>query len=193
MIQNKIVPASKEMIRYACENFHYSKSIPTGRKIGFAIFEENKFKGVIAYSLGANRNIGKPFGMTQGEVIELSRVALQPIKNPMSYYLKETIRIIEDKSPSVKLVVSYLEEEAKQELGIEYIDSDWLYFGKTNSGAKEYFVNGEWVQKRTVSSYPPEKRDLVRKTAKERPVRDKYRYVYCMDKRLRRMYQQNLD
>ena len=193
MIQNKIVPASKEMIRYACENFHYSKSIPTGRKIGFAIFEEEKFKGVIAYSLGANRNIGKPFGMTQGEVIELSRVALQSIKNPMSYYLKETIRIIEDKSPSVKLVISYLDEETKQELGAEYIDSDWLYFGKTNSGAKEYFVNGEWVPKRTVSSYPPEKRDLVRKTAKKRPVKDKYRYVYCMDKRLRRMYQQNLD
>ena len=49
MITHKIIVANNDMINYACKNFHYSKSVPGSRKVAYAIFEENKFIGVIIY------------------------------------------------------------------------------------------------------------------------------------------------
>lgn len=63
IVDNEIRPASKDMVAYACKNFHYAKSVPGARKLAFAIFEESTFRGVIVYSLGASPQIAQQFGL----------------------------------------------------------------------------------------------------------------------------------
>lgn len=188
IIANRIVPATSKMIEYACKNFHYSKSIPCGRKMAFAIFEESVFTGVIIYSTGANNNIAKPFGMEQGQVIELTRVALKSHKNPVTYYLSRTINIIKQKSPRVQIIVSYADKDHQGHLGKIYQANNWIYLGVSHTSDKQYFYKGKWMHQRTLNSYSKEKRAHLEKTLPSRENSDKYKYIFCMNKKIRRQY-----
>lgn len=186
IVENRILPATYEMIKYSCENFHYSKTIPCGRKMAFAIFEENVFTGVIIYSTGANMNIGKPFGMKQGEVIELTRVALKNHKNPVTYYLSKTIKIIKEKSPRVKIIVSYADKDNQHHLGKIYQAGNWIYLGVSKRIDCQYWYKGKWTHYRTIWSLP--NAEELHRTLPKRQNSSKYKYIYCMTKELRKEY-----
>ena len=188
IIENKILPATNKMINFACLNFHYAKSVPCGRKMAFAIFEQNEFIGVIIYSTGANNNIAKPFKLHQGEVIELTRVALKSHINPVTYYLSKTIDIIKNKSPKVQIIVSYADKDHQHHLGKIYQANNWLYLGISKTNDKQYFYKGKWTHERSINSYEKEKRDYLKSCLPSRDNSDKYKYIYCMTKKLRRQY-----
>ena len=67
--------ATAEATRYACLHFHYAKAVPSAQ-YSYNVYENGEWCGVIIFSLGANNHIGCPFGLVQGEVLELVRVAL---------------------------------------------------------------------------------------------------------------------
>ena len=188
IVENKILPASNKMIEFACKNFHYSKSVPCGRKMAFAIFEESHFTGVIIYSTGSNNNIAKPFNMKQGQVIELTRVALKTHKNPVSYYLSKTIYIIIKESPKVQIIVSYADKDNQGHLGKIYQANNWIYLGISKTSDKQYFYNNKWTHERTINAYTKAKREYLKRTLPSRENSDKYKYIYCMNKKLRREY-----
>ena len=182
IVNNRIVPATNEMIKFSCLNFHYSKSIPCGRKMAFAIFEEEIFTGVIIYSTGANNNIAKPFNLKQGEVIELTRVALKTHKNPVTYYLSKTINLIKQLSPKVQIIVSYADIDHQKHFGKIYQANNWLYLGVSETSDKQYYFKGKWTHQRTLNNYSHEFMSKL-------PVRknsNKHKYIFCMNKKLRK-------
>jgi ABC-type Fe3+-citrate transport system substrate-binding protein len=188
IIENEIIPANNDMINYACKNYHYSMTVPAGRKLAFAIFEENIFTGVIIYSLGASPNISKSFGLKQGEIIELTRVALKTHKNPVSYYLSRTLDKIKNISPSVKMIVSYADIDHQNHVGKIYQATNWIYLGISETHNKDYYFNGRWAHNRTINSYNEEKRKELKRSLESRASSDKHKYIFCIDKNLKKKY-----
>lgn len=188
IVENKIVSATNEMIDYACKKYHYSKTAPVGRRMAFAIFEEDEFIGVIIYSTGSNHNIAKPFGLEQGQVIELTRIALKNHKNFVSYYIGKTLKIIKHKSPRVKVIVSYADKDHQKHHGGIYQATNWIYLGVSQTSDTQYFYKGKWTHERTLNSYHEAKKLLLKSKLPKRENSDKHKYIYCLDKELRKKY-----
>ena len=192
MITHKIIVANNDMINYACKNFHYSKSVPCGRKVAYAIFEENKFIGVIIYSLGANNNLAKSFNMVQGEVIELTRIALCNHKNNVSRYISLTLKMLKKQCKTVKIVVSYADKENQNHNGAIYQASNWIYLGLMKCSDKQFFYNGHWTHQKTFNNMAKRKgKEFVENLKSRLPQRknsDKHKYIYVFDDNLKREY-----
>lgn len=184
IVDNDIRAATNEMTEFACVNFHYAKSVPAGRKMSFAIFEEKNFAGVIIFSCGANNNIGKSFNLRQGECIELTRVALTNHKNPVTYYLSRCIKLIKIHSPSVKMIVSYADFERQHHLGKIYQANNWIYLGIVRNHDAQYFYKGKWTHTRTIQNFSPAERYRLKQTLPQRKNSDKFKYIYPMTKAL---------
>ncbi len=59
----RLEKASTKAIRYACLNFHYSKSVPVNTT-GFSVFNDaDEWCGVILFGGGANNNLPKMFNL----------------------------------------------------------------------------------------------------------------------------------
>ena len=191
MIDNKIQIATNQMVEFACKNFHYSKSVPCGRKIAYSIFEEKKFIGVIIYSLGANNNLAKSFNMVQGEVVELTRVALTKHKNPVSRYISVTLKLLKKQCKTVKIVVSYADKENQNHNGGIYQAGNWIYLGLSKCSDFQYFYKGKWTHQRSINSIGESNKQLEKyllKTLPKRKNSDKHKYIYCLDKELEKRY-----
>lgn len=183
-----IKPATTKMMEFACKNYHYSKCVPSSRKLGFAIFEEDKFKGVIIYSLGANPHLGDEFGLKQGEIVELTRIALHNHNNPVSFYIVRTLKMIRNISPSVKIVISYADIGRHNHHGGIYQATNWIYLGKSIGSNFEYLINGKWVHPKTINGYSKQKQNYIKTHCEKRKTSDKLKYIYCLDKDLRKKY-----
>lgn len=191
MIENKIQIATNQMIDFACKNYHYSQSVPCGRKIAYSIFEENKFIGVIIYSLGANNNLAKSFNMVQGEVVELTRVALKNHKNPVSRYVSVTLKLLKKQCKTVKLVVSYADKENQNHNGGIYQAGNWIYLGVSKCSDTQFFYKGKWTHLRSINAIGEKNPLLKQKLIETLPKRknsDKHKYIYCLDKELEKIY-----
>ncbi|MEM7738704.1 MAG: protein Mom, partial [Deinococcota bacterium] len=90
----KLAWCSYEAAKYACENWHYSQSVPAGKLVKVGVWEDGKFIGCIIFSRGANNNIGKPYQLKQTEICELTRVALTQHKTPVSKMLAIALRML---------------------------------------------------------------------------------------------------
>jgi hypothetical protein len=187
MIENKIQIATNEMVEYACKNFHYSKSVPCGRKIAYSIFENKKFIGVIVYSLGANNNLAKSFNMVQGEVVELTRVALSKHQNPVSRYVAVSLKLLKKQCKSVKIVVSYADKENQGHSGGIYQAGNWIYLGESKCSDAQFFYKGKWTHLRSINAIGeknPALKEYLIKTLPKRKNSDKHKYIYCFDKEI---------
>lgn len=67
--------ASPAAVRFACIHFHYARRVPSVQ-YGYNVYQDGEWCGVILFGSGATVNIAKFFGLGQGEVLELVRVAL---------------------------------------------------------------------------------------------------------------------
>ena len=103
----KLTIANNKAIRYACMTFHYAKSVPVNT-LGYNVYNDNnEWCGVILYGTGANNAIASPFGMHQGEVLELVRVALNGKQECTSKAVAMSLKQLRKDCPLCKLVVSY--------------------------------------------------------------------------------------
>ena len=98
----RLEKASGTAIRYACLNFHYSRAVPQIR-IGYSVFnDQDEWCGVVLYSNGANPRIAQEYGLVQGQVIELVRVALNGKQECTSQALGKSLRLLKKDAPAVK-------------------------------------------------------------------------------------------
>lgn len=97
--------------KYACENFHYSKSVPAGKLVKIGAWEDGKFIGAVLFGRGANKSIGSPYGLSQTECCELVRVALTKHVSFVSEILSKAIKLLRQASPGLRLIVSYADIE----------------------------------------------------------------------------------
>jgi len=137
--------------KYACTRWHYSKALPAGKLVKVGVWENDEFKGVIIYSHGANQNIGSPYGLSQIEAVELTRIALTKHSWPVSKMISMSLRFLKQRCPLLRLVVSYADADQNHHGGI-YQATNWLYVGlhKTNSRTA-FIINGKKTHPRTVA------------------------------------------
>lgn len=177
--------------RYATTNWHYSGSMPSGKRIRFGVWEAGQFTGCVIFSRGSTGNIGSPYGLEQHEVCELTRVALTEHNAPVSQVLAAAIRKLKATNTGLRLVVSYADPSHGHHGGI-YQAGNWVYSGQTPPSVEYVDGAGRRYHERQVSptgwkkqfgvyrAVPtPESLTRVRKPPK-------HRYLYPLDRQMRR-------
>jgi hypothetical protein len=140
--------ATYEAVKYACVNFHYSKTVPAGKLIKIGVWEHEKFIGVVLYGRGANSTLGAPYGLAQTECCELVRIALTNHETPVSRIVAISLKLLKKVSPGIKLIVSFADTNQNHHGGI-YQAGNWIYSGQSKS-ADEYLVNGQRMHGRSM-------------------------------------------
>lgn len=179
-IDLKVDWATAQAAQYACRNWHYSKTIPLGAMVKIGAWENGSFIGVVIFSHGSNYNIGAPYGLTQYECVELTRVALTAHKTPVSRIIAIAIKLLKKHCPDLQLIVSFADPEAGHHGGI-YQAGGWVYVGETKP-SWEYRINGERLNKRAFTRGPLErvKKSKVPNGAVRVDVPGKHRYLFPM-------------
>jgi len=136
--------------KYACENWHYSKSLPAGKTVKIGAWENKKFIGVVVFSYGANANLLKPYRLKQDEGCELTRVALSKHIMPVSKILSIALKFLKKQSPGLRLIVSYADTGQNHHGGI-YQATNWIYEGYF-CGESEVIVQGKKMHRRQAYS-----------------------------------------
>jgi len=140
--------ATHEAAKYACTHWHYSKCVPAGKLVKIGVWERDVFKGVILFSRGANSDLGSPYGLSQYECCELSRIALDSHISNVSRMMSVSLSYLKKQSPSMRLVISFADTEQKHHGGI-YQAANWTYSGMSKS-ADEYVVFGKRMHGRSM-------------------------------------------
>ena len=140
--------ATHEAARYACETWHYSQCLPAGKTVKIGVWENGSFIGCVIFSRGANASLGKPYGFTQLESCELTRVALDKHSTPVTRIVSIALKFLKRHNPGIKLVISFADTEQGHHGGI-YQGGNWIYSGMTKS-ADEYLVFGKRMHGRSM-------------------------------------------
>lgn len=181
--------ATHEAAKYACENWHYSKSIPVPPLVKVGVWEKEKFIGVVIFSRGASSNLMSPYGLTQDQGCELTRIALRAHDSPVSRIVKLAMQFLKRNSPDLRLIVSFADPQYGHHGGI-YQAGNWLYAGDTQKG-KEYWKDGKRLHSRQVSEKGWNiQQGAVRKTVKPSQCNivvttGKHRYLMPLDAEMR--------
>ena len=184
----KISFATFESAKFAVEHWHYSKSMPSAKSVKFGVWEEGKFKGVVIFSLGANRHIADPYGLKQEEVCELTRIAMQSHETPVSRIVAISLKLLKKSNPGLKLVISYADLDRGHE-GKIYQAGGWL-FEKICAKDRGIIVKGRLRHRRTLNSiYNTSSIEFIRKkldpNAKKVVGCGKMKYLMPLDKQTR--------
>jgi len=134
--------ATHEAAKYACENWHYSKSVPVPPLVKIGAWEKGKFIGVVMFSRGANNNMLNPFGLSQVQGCELTRIALTLHIAPVSRIVKLAIMFLKQNSPQLKLIVSFADPSEGHHGGI-YQAGNWIYTGRQPSSVEYIGPDGK--------------------------------------------------
>ena len=190
----KLTIANAKAIKHACLNFHYAKSVPSVQ-YGFNVYNDNdEWCGVICYGGGATPHIGKPFGLMQGEILELVRVALNGKQSTTSECVAASLRELHRIDPLLKMVISYADLD-QDHSGTIYQATNWIYLGNMNSGSRSAFIiNGKKTHPRTIGSAGGIQslkwvQENLDPNATEFFTKGKHRYIFVFDKRLRKEWQ----
>jgi len=168
----RLEPASRKAVKYACETFHYAKVVPAA-SIAFSVFEGKEWCGVICFGGGASAFMGKPYGLTHGQYLELVRVALNGKQSSTSKAVAIAIRLVRKKCPMVRLLISYA-DKGQEHFGTIYQATNWVFVEETESSGRDVFYKGKWGHDRVPNTLPKEIRDQLPK--RKRPGKRKYLY-----------------
>lgn len=157
--------------------FHYAKSVPVN-VFGYSVFNnKNEWCGVITYGGGAGP-LGKPYGLTNGQYLELTRMALNGKQESTSKAMSISIKLIRKNVPLAQVLISYA-DKAQGHLGIIYQATNWKFVQNIKSSGVECFYKGSWVHNRTVSGTPFLQK--LRGKLKTRKKSGKFKYLYPLN------------
>ena len=147
----ELKPATPKAVRYACLNFHYAKAVPSAQ-YSYNVYENGEWCGVIIFGSGATPNIGRPFGLVHGEIVELVRVALNGKQTTTSECVAAALKRLHADAPQIKMVVSFADVD-QNHVGTIYQATNWIYLGKHNEGERGAFIiHGKKVHPRTIGA-----------------------------------------
>ena len=185
--------ASAKAIKYACLNFHYAKCVPSS-SYAYNVYNENdEWCGSILFGCGATPMIAKPFGMSQWEVVELVRVALNGKQPCTSECVAAALRKLHEDAPQIKIVVSFADAD-QNHIGTIYQATNWIYLGLKNAGERSAFIiNGKKTHPRTIGSAGGVQslewvREHLDKNATEFRTKGKQKYIFVFNKKLRKKW-----
>lgn len=180
--------ASHDAARYACTNWHYSKVLPTGKLVKVGAWENGKFIGVVIFSRGAAMNIGRPYGLDQTEICELTRIALTNHESFVSEIMAAAFKFLKQKVPGMRLIVSYADPMQGHHGGI-YQATNWIYEG--TSKMRWIRFKGKLTHPKSLyAKYNTQSVEWLHKhvdpTAAWVEVPAKHKYLMPLDKKMRR-------
>lgn len=173
--------ATYKAAKYACENWHYSKCVPSARLVKIGVWENKEFIGVVIFSKGTCGHLFGRFGVSNLSGCELTRIALREHKTPVSRILSIAVRMLRKQSPGLRIIVSFAAKSEGHHGGV-YQASGWLYDGET-AFKQEYSVKGRRITDRTVSQWVKE-RKIRRAQLVKIPTCTKHRYLMPLDKEM---------
>jgi len=182
---------SYEAAKFAVLHWHYSKRMPTPPIDRIGAWEDGVFVGCVLFSRGANNNLGKPYDLTFTQVAELMRVALNVHVSPTTKIVSAAIRLVANKNEGLRLIVSFADAN-EGHIGTLYQAGNWLFCGMAKSTPKFIDKAGRVLHSRQVSKvgYKPQYGTMRRVPKIEDcevvPQLDKYRYLYPLDRAMRR-------
>jgi hypothetical protein len=191
-----VAPCSHDAAKYAVMNWHYSQKMPIGKLVKFGVWENEQFAGCVIYGRGASKELGRPYGCDITEVSELVRVALKPNHlTPVTQVVAKTIQMLKETNVKMRLVISFADTR-QGHVGKIYQAGNWIYTGKSAEN-KEYLLEGKWLHSRMtgVAGFAKEASGLSALTLEQRrelPTRripGKHRYLYPLDRAMRRQVQ----
>lgn len=192
-VELKIDWATHEAAKYACETWHYTKSVPVGKMVKLGVWEDGAFIGVVLYSCGSAGVgvIGKRLGLEPIHVAELARVALRSShKTPVTRIVSITLKKLKEITPGLRLLVSYADPEQGHIGGI-YQGGNWHYTGRSSPDVAYIDQDGRRWHSRSVSETGFKTRH-GKKTRAPSPVgmkkielEPKYRYLMPLDAEMR--------
>lgn len=182
--------ATHEATKYACENWHYSKSVPVPPLVKVGVWENEKYIGVVIFSRGASSNLMKPYSLNQDQGCELTRVAMTGHKAPISRILRVAMLFLKKNSPALRMIVSFADPQYGHHGGI-YQAGNWIYCGDTAAGV-EYWHKGKRLHSRQVSEKGWNiQQGMKRPTVKPSQCKivktaGKHRYIMPLDAEMRK-------
>lgn len=146
----KLTRATPQAIKYACLHYHYSQCVPANT-IGYNIYNDSgDWCGVVIFGTGATNNIGCPYNLPQGAVLELVRVALNGKQEQTSKAVSMSLKQLKKDVPQCRLVVSYADCDQKH-LGTIYQATNWIYEG-LSKGDTYFIIHGKKTHRRSIHS-----------------------------------------
>jgi len=118
--------------KYAVEHWHYSGTMPAGKTVKIGVWEEGVFIGVVIFARGSNKHLGKPFGLSQTQCVELVRVAIKDHETPTSRILAISCRMLKGQSAGIRLLLSFA-DMGQGHIGTLYQAAGWTYTGTGTS------------------------------------------------------------
>lgn len=186
----KIDWATHEAAKFACLNWHYSKSTPVPPLVKVGVWEDSKFIGVVIFSRGASSNLLKPYNLNTEQGCELTRVALSVHKAPVSRILSLAFKFLKKNSPGLRLIVSFADPNEGHHGGI-YQATNWIYSGITAPTTKYVDKHGrEWHSRQVSEKGYNVQQGNIRKTVKPSECtkiaqEGKHRYLLALDESMR--------
>ena len=138
--------------RWACERWHYSGTMPAGKRAEIGVWEDEKFIGAIILTSGSGSSAdGQRFGLAKHfEMAELQRVALTNHATQVSRLLSIAIKIFRKQSPGIKLIISFADTRQGHHGGI-YQANGWIYTGLSSPGLEWHHPDGRIFHDRVIS------------------------------------------
>jgi len=149
----KLAWATHEAAKYACEHWHYSRCIPKSKLAKIGVWENEKFIGVVIFGVGANNNLGKPYGLHSTNVCELVRIALTTHRTPVTRIVSIALKMLRKAFPKLRLVISFADSEQGHK-GTIYVAGGWMYAG-ASIPADEYIIKGKRWHGRSLRNSKP--------------------------------------
>jgi Ni,Fe-hydrogenase III small subunit len=173
---------SHKAAKFACENWHYSKCMPSGKTVKIGVYENNIFIGCVIFALGANASISNLYGY---KTAELARVALTKHTTPATKIISIAIKMLSKINPNLQLLVSYADTDRHE--GIIYKAGNWVFIEKVV--AKWISINGKPTHPRSiVAKYGTSSinwlQKNVDKNAHRVDTKGKNKYIYLLKKDL---------
>ncbi len=146
--------------------------------------EDGKFVGVIIFGMGANPQIGSPYGLEIHEVCELTRVAMKMgHKTEISRMISLALKFLRKNNPGLRLVVSYADSGQGHHGGI-YQAGNWIYTGVSKGVYTIEFHGKKYHAKGFRTSYPTIRPSDPR--VKKIKGTDKHKYLMPLDQDIRK-------
>jgi hypothetical protein len=187
----KIDWATHMAAKYACENWHYSKTSPATctKPFKIGVWEDSVFIGVIIYTCGVGSSLNAPYKIKRQEICELQRVALKKHKTEVSKMIAVSLKFLKKSNPRLRMVVSFADTFQDHHGGI-YQAGNWIYTGLTDCGITYFDSAGRNLHPRNVGKFTGADKFGIKKYAKsglraeKRP--GKHRYLMPLDNEMRK-------
>jgi len=177
--------ATHAAAKYACQNWHYSRCIPKSKLVKTGVWEDGVFIGVVIYSYGATPDLVKPYGLSMQEGCELTRIALNKHKTPVSKIIAYSLKMLKKSNPGLKIVVSFADTNQNHHGGI-YQATNWIYSGQSKGCFFYIDKKGKLWHPRNVSENLSLSGKCIRPSdCKKIWKNGKHRYLMPLDSRTR--------